>query len=323
MPARTRDFTEIPIIDLGPLESGDAADIARIGAEMREASETAGFFYVKNHGVPEAVTQGAQQAAAAFFARPDAEKERVKVNALHRGYVGFGQAKLSDGARADLKESFVWGLELDETDPDVRAGKKLMGPNQWPDAPDEFQPALAALYDGLCGAARRMLKPLAVGIGLPEDWFLSRFQKPLARGAVLRYPPQPVDAAADQFGTSAHTDYGGITLVWQDQNGGLEVLNPAGDWVSAMPIPGTFVVNVGDLLERWTNHRFASNSHRVTNSSGKERYSMALFFDPDYDTEIACIETCTGPDDPPRYDPVRCGDYIVGRFNKVFEYRKA
>ena len=82
------------------------------------------------------------------------------------------------------------------------------------------------------------------------------------------------------------------------------------------------MVNVGDLLERWTNHRFASNLHRVTNRSGRERYSMALFIDPDFDTMIECIETCTGPDDPPRHPPVRCGDYIVGRFNNVFEYRK-
>ncbi len=139
---------------------------------------------------------------------------------------------------------------------------------------------------------------------------------------MLRYPPQPAGAPGDQFGTSAHTDYGDITLVWQDETGGLEVRNARGEWVAAAPLAGAFVVNVGDLLERWTNHRFASNLHRVTNNSGRERYSMALFLDHDFDTMIECIETCAGPDDPPRHASVRRGAYIVGRFNNVFEYRK-
>lgn len=316
------DFERIPVIDVGPLRDGDKDALGRIARDMREASETAGFFYVTGHGVADEVCRRAQRAAAAFFARPEDEKRACAVDALHRGFVGFGQTKLSDGARADLKESFVWGLELGPDDADVRAGKALMGPNQWPADMPEFRAALMGFYDALSACARTLLRPLAVGIDLPEDWFVTRFEKPLARGAVLRYPPQPPTAPADQFGTSAHTDYGGITLVWQDENGGLEVENPRGDWVAATPIPGAFVVNVGDLLERWTNHRFASNPHRVTNRSGRERYSMALFFDPDFDTVIECIETCTGSGDPPRHPPVRCGDYIVGRFNDVFEYRK-
>lgn len=318
-----RNFDRIPIIDVGALRTGGAADVAQIGGEMRRASETAGFFYVTNHGVPAAVTDGAQAAAASFFARPAEEKLKVKVDARHRGYVGFGQAKLSTGARADLKETFVWGLELGPDDPDVIAGKPLMGPNQWPDGMPEFRSALDAFYAALSDCARQLLRPLAVGIGLPETWFVERFEKPLARGAVLHYPPQPGEAPGDQFGVSAHTDYGGITLVWQDANGGLEVCNPKGEWVAAPPVPGAFVVNMGDLMERWTNHRYASNPHRVTNRSGRERYSMALFFDPEFDTEISCIETCRAPDEPPRYPPVRCGDYVVGRFDNVFEYRKA
>ncbi len=316
------NFERIPVIDVGPLRAGENGGLDQIAREMRDASETAGFFCVTGHGVSDEVCRRAQQAAAAFFARPEDEKRAVAVDELHRGYVGFGQTKLSDDARADLKESFVWGLELGPNDPDVRAGKALMGPNQWPTDMPEFRAALMNFYDSLSACARLLLRPLAVGIDLPEDWFVSRFEKPLARGAVLRYPPQPPAAPGDQFGTSSHTDYGGITLVWQDENGGLEVENPRGEWVAATPIPGAFVVNVGDLLERWTNHRFASNAHRVTNRSGRERYSMALFFDPDFDTMIECIETCASPDDPPRNAPVRCGDYIEGRFNNVFEYRK-
>ena len=316
-------FLEIPVIDCAPLRDGGPDGVAQVARDMRQASESAGFFYVRNHGVPAEVCDRARSAAASFFALPESEKEQVKVNELHRGYVGFGQAKLSETARSDLKESFVWGLELAADDPDVAAGKALMGPNQWPASPPEFAAAMTGFYDALSTCARMLLRPLAVGIGLPEDWFVQRFTKPLARGAVLRYPPQPPTAPGDQFGTSAHTDYGGITLVWQDQAGGLEVLNRDGAWVQAAPMPETFVVNIGDLMERWTNHVYASNPHRVTNASGGERYSMALFFDPDFDTVIDCIETCTGPEKPPLYPPTTCGDYIVGRFNDVFEYRKA
>lgn len=317
-----RDFDRIPVIDVSALRNGTSGAVADIAERIRKASETAGFFYVSGHGVPESVTDAAQAAAAAFFARPEDEKQRVRVDARHRGYVGYGQAKLSAGARADLKETFVWGLELGPDDPDVLAGKPLMGPNQWPDAMPEFRASLTAFYDAMSDCARLLLRPLAVGIGLPQNWFVDRFRKPLARGAVLHYPPQPATAPGDQFGVSAHTDYGGITLIWQDPNGGLEVCNPRGEWVPAVPIPGTFVVNMGDLMERWTNHRYASNPHRVTNRSGRERYSMALFFDPEFDTEIACIDTCRNDGEAPLYPPVRCGDYIVGRFNKVFEYRK-
>lgn len=316
-------FREIPVVDVGALVRGDADAVARIAVEMRRAAETAGFFYVANHGVADATCRATRDAAAAFFVLDEAEKNRVAVDARHRGYVGFGQTKLSKEARTDLKETFVWGLELAEDDPDVAAGKKLMGPNRWPVRPAGFEAALMAFYDEMSACARRLLRPLAVGIDLPEDWFLERFRKPLARGAVLRYPPRPPAAPGDQFGTSAHTDYGGITLVWQDESGGLEVRNRDGDWVPAKPIPGTFVVNIGDLMERWTNHRYASNPHRVVNASGGERFSMALFFDPDFDTVIECIETCTGPGDPPRYPSTTCGDYVVGRFDDVFEYRKA
>ena len=127
------DFERIPVIDIGPLAHNDKGALQRIADEMREASEPAGFFYVTGHGIPDQICQRAQQAAATFFARPVDEKLVSAVDELHRGYVGFGQTKLSSDARADLKESYVWGLELGPDDPDVRAGKALMGPNRWPD----------------------------------------------------------------------------------------------------------------------------------------------------------------------------------------------
>ena len=146
--------------------------------------------------------------------------------------------------------------------------------------------------------------------------------KPLARGSLVHYPPHPVDAAAGISGTAAHTDYGGITLVHQDDTGGLEVKNRDGAWVPAHPIPGTLVINIGDLMARWTNDVFASTPYRVINRSGAERYSMAVFFDPDFDTVIESLPGCIAPGETPRYEPTTCGAYIQERFDAVFRYRK-
>ena len=316
-------FDRIPVIDAGPLAGGDEAAIRETASAMRAASETAGFFCISNHGVAEAVTEAAVEASRRFFARPLAEKRRVAVDALHRGYIEMGEATLKDGVESDRKESFVWGLELGPDDPDVAAGKPLMGPNRWPGDMPEMRGALYGWYEAVGACARNVLKGLAVGLGLPADYFEARFAKPLARGSLVRYPPHPADAGPRVFGTVAHTDYGGITLVWQDDSGGLEVENRAGDWVPVHPIPGTLVVNIGDLMARWTNDVFASNPHRVINRSGRERHSMAVFFDPDHDTVIETLPTCLAPDELPGYPPTTCGAYIGERFDAVFRYRSA
>ena len=312
-------FDHIPVIDLAPIAAGG---LGRIAKAMRSASETAGFFYVANHGVPEETAKAALAASRAFFARPDSWKRRVAVNALHRGFLGMGEARLRDDAEADRKESFVWGLELADDDPDVRAGKPLMGSNRWPEDMPEMRTALYDWYDAVGACARTVLRALAVGLEMPETFFVERFAKPLARGALVHYPPHPADAGARTFGTAAHTDYGGITLVHQDDTGGLEVENRAGTWVPAHPIPGTLVVNIGDLMARWTNDVLASNPHRVINRSGTERYSMAVFYDPDFDTVIETLPSCLGPGGTPRYAATTCGAYIQERFDNVFRYRK-
>ena len=314
-----RSFDHIPIIDLAPVTAGGIGPVAKA---MRAASRTAGFFYVANHGVPGETTEAALAAARSFFARPESWKRRVAVNALHRGFLGMGEAKLRDDADSDRKESYVWGLELDENDPDVRAGKPLMGPNRWPADMPEMRAALYGWYEAAGGCARTILRALAVGLDLPETFFAARFAKPLARGALVHYPPHPAGADARVFGAAAHTDYGGITLVHQDDAGGLEVQNHEGAWLPAHPIPGTLVVNIGDLMARWTNDVFASTPHRVINRSGAERYSMAVFFDPDFDTVIEAPPGCLAPGETPRHPATTCGAYIVDRFDSVFRYRE-
>jgi isopenicillin N synthase-like dioxygenase len=311
----------IPVIDMGPLAGGDESEISAVGQALLQAARSVGFFYVRNHGVPQALIDHAYALSRRFFALPEETKQRVRINAIHRGFLAIGGARMYETARVDLKESFIWGPELGPDDPDVAAGKPLMGPNQWPAELPELAPGLMDYSSAVMVCARSLLRGFAVSLGLDADFFRERFAKPLARCSLIYYPPQPPDSGTEQFGVAPHTDYGGLTLLNQDDTGGLQVRTRSGDWVTAVPIPGTFVVNVGDLMARWTNDGFVSTPHRVVNSSGRARYSIALFFDPAFDTVIDPRDLHL--DGAAIYPPVTCGEYIVSRFNKAFTHRRS
>ena len=318
--ATSTDPSAIPVIDAAALGGGDIDAIVHASRALVEAAERVGFFYVRNHGVPDSLVERVFSLSRRFFALPADAKQSVRINALHRGFLAIGDARMYDEARVDLKESFIWGPELGLDDPDVAAGKPLMGPNQWPAALPELGPALTAYSAAVMDCARTLLRGFAVSLGLDVDFFRERFAKPLARCSLIYYPPQPPESGREQFGVAPHTDYGGLTLLNQDDTGGLQVRTRAGEWVIAPPIPGTFVVNIGDLMARWTNDRFVSTPHRVVNSSGRARYSVGVFFDPAFDTVIDPAELRPGC--PSLYPPVTCGSYIVSRLNKAFSYRR-
>src|SRR5690349_4825020 len=251
--------TRIPIVDLAGVRAGNRDALARAGREIRDACTTIGFFYIVNHGVPQAVIDRAEQAAREFFAFPVETKRRAAVNHRHRGFNALGDATMYQAKRPDYKEFYSIGLELPESDPDVLAGQALRGPNNWPDFMPALQPALYGYYEevGACGAD--LLRAVATGLGVPEDFFAPRYAKRMQRTQMVYYPPQPPQSDDEQFGVAPHTDYGCITLLWQDRVGGLQVREIANEtWIEAPPIEGSFVVNVGDLLARWTNDRFRS-----------------------------------------------------------------
>jgi isopenicillin N synthase-like dioxygenase len=317
--ARAVDFREVPVVDMAPLARGGVAEVA---AAVRRAAIEVGFLYVKNHGVPAGVIEAAFAASRAFFALPLERKLAVAVNARHRGYIKVGEAKMYKGARPDLKESFVYGLDLPESDPDVRAGRPLMGPNLWPADLPAMKVAFDRYYAAIDRTGRDLLRAFAVALDLSETFFIERYKKPMARGSLVYYPPQPPDLGADQFGVSAHTDYGCITFVCQDMQGGLQAYNRAGEWIAVPPIPGTLVVNIGDLMARWTNDLFRSTPHRVVNTSGRARYSLAVFYDPDFDAEVRAIPSCLAPGEATRYPPTTCGAHVLAKFNAAFAYRQ-
>jgi len=314
--------TSIPIIDFAGVQAGDAKRTREVAREVFAACTGVGFFYIKNHGVPEKVVERAMAAARDFFHLPAERKAAVSANANHRGFHALGDALMYGAKKPDYKEFYSIGLELPADDPAVRAGEKLRGANNWPPFMPELQPALYDYFaaNGACG--RDLLKVVAVSLGLAEDFFVPRYAKPLQRTQILYYPPQDPQADELQFGVAPHTDYGCITLLWQDDNGGLQVRERATrSWIEAPPIPGTFVINVGDLLARWTNDRFSSTPHRVINRSGRERFSIATFYDPDFSTPVDPRDLGT-PDAECRYAPVRAGEHILRRFDESFGYRK-
>lgn len=319
--AKTIDVSEIPVIDIGPLTSGDAHGAAAVVAALHHAATTIGFLYVRNHGIPEATIEAAQAAARAFFALPLETKQRVAVSRHHRGFIRVGESTMYEGARVDLKESFLWGRELAAGDPELATGNRLVGPNQWPDFMPALKTAVYPYFEAAVALGRTLLGAFALGLGKPASLFAGAFGRHVSRGSVIYYPPQPPGLGTEQFGVAPHTDFGCLTVLWQDQVGGLQVLNRAGEWVTAHPIPGTLVVNVADLLSRWSNDRLISTMHRVINTAPGARYSMAMAIDPNFETVVDPAAVCA-PGETPKYPPVTVGDYVLGRFDKAFAYRK-
>ena len=314
----------LPVLDLGPLRAGGDAGLAALAAEIRRAAEEVGFFYVANHGIDPALQTAAQAAALAFFARPEAEKHRVAVDRRNRGFMAMGDCRLPGAEASDLKEVFFWGPEAAPDDPEVLAGRPLVGPNNWPD----FQPGLRAAvwpyYRAVLGVGAGLLRAVALSLGLDPDFFASRYRKPLGRGQLVFYPPHPVGRELPNFGAAPHCDFGCLTLLLQDDNGGLEVETRDGRWVAAPPLEGTMVVNIGDLLARWSNDRFRSTLHRVVNRSGRRRLSIPVFYDPDSSAVVDPRDLGLPPGEAPRYEAVAAGDYILSRNKLSFaHYAKA
>jgi isopenicillin N synthase-like dioxygenase len=314
--ARKVDSDIIPVIDITGLRDGtDSATVAR---QLHAASQGLGFIYIRGHGIPDPVIEDAREAAFAFFRTPDADKAAVKVKTHHRGWIGRGGAKMQDDAKADLKESFIWGYEdAAGVIPDDHA---LRGPNQWPGAPAGLRDSAMAYFHQAHRVAHHLMRGFAIGLGLDRQFFLKTAARPISRASFVYYPAQPEELGEEQFGVGPHTDFGVLTVLCQDSVGGLQVQTADGDWIEAPPIPGTLIVNVGDLLARWTEDSYRSTPHRVVNSSGRERMSLVLAFDPDPDTVVDARDVF-GPDHPAREAPITVGDYLIWRFGKAFAYR--
>jgi len=310
---------EVPVLDLTPLNAG--GDIASLASILRHACETIGFFYVKNHGIPQEVFDGVFDATRRYFALPEAQRMAHRMDErFRRGFMPQG-INQHPGYAPDLKESYEIGVDLPLTDPDVIADLPLHGPNRWPADAPWLRTASEAYFEEAMALGKRLLKVFAVSLDMPQDFFLQFCRKPMVQMRLFHYPPQPPVTDANAFGVAPHSDYGMITLLSQDPIGGLELQKRDGEWIAAPFIPGTLVINIGDLFQRWTNDVYVSNLHRVVNRTGKERYSVPMFFNLDYHTEVSCLPSCQSASNPPKYEPISSGDYLLSRFKSVQKYR--
>lgn len=306
----------LPLIDLS-----DADEVSlprRIDAACRDR----GFFYVTGHGVDAAIVARMFDRSRALFSLEDALKNRwhMSNSPVRRGYEGIGWQALDPGKPADLKESYYLGVDRGPDDPLVRAATPNHGANQWPDEPlvPGFRSAVDEYFHSLGQLARRVMGLIALGLGLPREYFAPYMRDPMPVLRLLHYPPQPADARRGQIGSGAHTDWGAITLLAQDDAGGLEVRDPNGGWTSAEPVAGSFVVNLGDMMARWTNDRYRSTLHRVINRvSARDRYSIAYFFEIDYHAVVSALPGCHDAANPPRYAPITAGEHIVEMYRRT------
>lgn len=319
----------LPIIDVSPLFGVDTAARKAVAGQIGAACRLLGFFYVTGHGVSDEVLAELDAQSRAFFALPEADKAAIAMSRGGRAWRGWFPlgGELTSG-QPDRKEGLYLGQELGPEDARVRAGLPMHGANQWPAALPALRPAVEAFMAGTEKAAHAVLQGVAMSLGLEADYFAKAYTAdPTVLFRIFHYPAAPEDDAG--WGVGEHTDYGLLTLLAQDGLGGLQVKTPSG-WIEAPPVPGAFVCNIGDMLDRLTGGEFRSTPHRVRNTSGRDRLSFPLFFDPAFDAVIRPLPGREGA--PPntqqggeRWDGVdpagfqgTYGDYLLGKVGKVF-----
>ncbi|KAI1080643.1 hypothetical protein F5B20DRAFT_538421 [Whalleya microplaca] len=331
LPNPPRDCTpdEIPVIDLAPMFSSEISDRKQVASSIRSAAVNNGFFYIKNHGIPEGTIAQCKQQVINFMRQPQEKKDLVdsqRHSKYYNGYLGYRKAQISPSESADVRESFSfrYSPELDPDHPkdisevpeEVRTwirGEDFVweGTSHLPN----FKRDCLAYWSGCLTLARRLVRMFALSLSLEEDFWDDKTTYPGADGVFNYYPPRSQEEAEKSFvGLGSHTDLQLFTLLWQDNVGGLQILTKEGQWLKAPPIEGTIVVNIGDFMMRLCNDIYKSNVHRVTNESAAERVSMPFFFGLNFNCVEGVVPSCTSESNPARYEPISCGNWCQMRF---------
>lgn len=319
-------MNDVPIIDISPLVDG-RGDLRGVGEALEFACREVGFFYIEGHGVEAALLSRLDELSRQFFAWSDADKAEIamaRAGTAWRGWFPVG-GELTSGV-PDLKEGLYFGVELNSRHPRVRSCTPLHGANLFPREPADMRPVVLAYFDEMAKLAQRVLGGIALGLGLDRYWFERGLTSdPLMLFRIFRYPSAP--ASEGRLGVGEHTDYGLLTILGQDQHGGLQV-RVRNSWIDAPPVPGTFVCNLGDMLERLTGGCFRSTPHRVRNVSSADRLSFPFFLDPSWDAVIERLPIVARPVNDgaaERWDHASVhgftgtyGDYILSKVAKVF-----
>jgi isopenicillin N synthase-like dioxygenase len=307
---------EIPVLDLGDYMAGKPGAREAVAAELRQACENIGFFFISGHGVEQTLIDATFAASGDFHALPEADKLALKANEHNIGYMAYGAStsrasKVHEGElKPNLVAAYFLKRDLPLDHPDVIANKRFRGANQWPGDLGSFRQTCVTYMNAMEALCLKLMPLYALALDLPADFFADAFREPQYALRLSHYPPS--EAEENQFGVSAHTDSSFMTLLAQNDVAGLQIRSTEGDWIDAPPVPGTFVVNSGDMLRRWSNHRFLSTPHRAKASApGTDRYAIPFFFDATADHVMACLPSCQSADNPPRYEPTTYMDYML------------
>jgi isopenicillin N synthase-like dioxygenase len=324
-PAYAAAVPPITIVDVEPFRRGDDRDRARVAAEIDAACRGTGFLQLTGHGIPDALCREMLDVTGRFFDQPVARKLRCVVadKAANRGYARQGSEALSyslgdEIATADLFEAFNVGRE-NTVGPYYDRHRRFFAPNVWPDQPAELRATWLAYERAADGLARTLLRAFAQALDLSASFFLERTEHAIATLRGINYERRPDDAPVQpgQLRMGAHTDYGILTVLLADDVPGLQILQN-GSWCDVATPAGTLLINIGDMLARWTNDRWHSTMHRVVPpapdvTDAVRRRSVARFLEPDPDCVIACLPSCCSPDNPARYEAVEAGEWLLAK----------
>lgn len=317
----------IPVLDLtDALEIGAprSAEVARL---LRQAATTSGFFYVIHHGISDEMMKRQFALAREILELPADRRAALSMHKspIMRGYEALGEQTLDAAMKPDLKESFYCGMDWPADHPYVLAGYQTYGPSQWPEELPHAHAQCQAYITAMNRLSERLMQLMALSLDLPETYFDASCKDPMVTLRMIRYPAHPEGADERTFGAGAHTDWGAITVLAQDRHGGLEVQMPDGSWLPATPIEGSFVVNLGDMIPRWTNGLYHSNPHRVRNlhSGGAPRFSIPFFYEPEYVARIEAVPGTVAPGEVSRYAPCTAGEHLREMYEKTYALKKS
>ncbi|MFI4998552.1 MAG: isopenicillin N synthase family dioxygenase [Reyranellales bacterium] len=316
------DADVIPVVDLGPYLAGEPGAIERSAAELRVALTGIGFYFIVNHGVPQSQIRGVFEQAARFHALPLERKMEIRIDKHNVGYLPMRGDTLRTSTvqtvtKPNLNEALFVARDLPRDHPDVVADRRFRSANRWPADLPGFRQAVVDYCDGMERLVQKLVPLYALALGLPARYFDAPFRDAQYKLRMTHYPPQ--DAADDEFGIAPHTDTSFLTLLAPNDVPGLAIRTQSGKWIDAPAIPGAYVVNGGQVLQRWTNDFFLTTPHRAVNRSGGERYALAFFCDSNIDWPIAAVPTTVGPDKPPKYPTTWYTDYMIQYQKRTYD----
>ena len=311
----------LPMVDAASLRNPAGPARAAAVATIAAAGRKQGFFYVSNHGIDPSLQSEVFRQMSDFFTRPLPEKLAVDkaLSSCNRGYEKLGGQTLEAGSPPDLKEGYYLGEELLDSDPRAAVKRFNQGPNQWPSEMPEFRRAMNTYHSAMMQFSEVLMGGVAEAMDLPPTELDAYLSGSIGILRLLHYPPQPPNPRPNEKGCGAHTDFGGLTVLLQDDSGGLQVLDPdTSEWLEAPPLPGTYVVNLGDLITRWTNGGFRSSVHRVINRSGHDRHSVPFFFSGNPDYVVRCLPWALDRPGAAPPEPITVEQHLADCYSRTY-----